>query len=344
MRIALLIGMSLARDAWTRIIRKSQHQLAWCAASEAEALHMSARDTPDVILMDVAVPRMHGADTVRQIMQRNPCPILIVTASIEHDSDIVFQAMGAGAMDAVSTPNIESSAGAVLKKIALLGSLRKPVVKLDRLAYGSGDQGVSHSRHLVVIGCSSGGPAALENVLARLPGDYHSPIVVLQHIDAQFAPHLAGWLAEKTALQVTLAREGDDLEAGWVYIAASGNHLMMNRDSRLYYNVEPRKTYYRPSVDVFFHSVAMHWKHPLTAIVLTGMGQDGANGLLELRERGAYTIAQDEQTSAVYGMPKVAARLGAAMDILPISTITDVLCHSALETAKRCRMRRFRGG
>jgi chemotaxis response regulator CheB len=96
-------------------------------------------------------------------------------------------------------------------------------------------------------------------------------------------------------------------------------------------------------VDVFFHSVAKHWKHPMTAILLTGMGQDGAQGLLELRGAGAYTIAQDKKTSAVFGMPKVAARLGAAVDVLPINKISDVLCESALETAKRCKNRRSRG-
>jgi two-component system response regulator WspF len=118
---------------------------------------------------------------------------------------------------------------------------------------------------------------------------------------------------------------------------------MLNSEYTLYYNVEPRETYYRPSVDVFFLSVAKHWKHPITAILLTGMGQDGAQGLLELRGAGAYTIAQDENTSAVFGMPKVAARLGAAVEVLPIHKIADVLCESALETAKRCKIRRSRG-
>jgi len=118
---------------------------------------------------------------------------------------------------------------------------------------------------------------------------------------------------------------------------------MMNSECRLYYNVEPRETYYRPSVDVFFHSVAKYWQYPITAILLTGMGQDGAEGLLALRGAGAYTIAQDEKTSAVFGMPKVAARLGAAVDVLPIDKISDVLCDSALETAKHCKIRRSRG-
>ena len=211
----------------------------------------------------------------------------------------------------------------IVKKIDMLGLLstpaRKPQLRDNRNYNDSPSQS-----HLVAIGSSSGGPAALVRLLSRLPADYHSPILVLQHIDAQFAPQLGAWLNEKTALTVQSARDGDCLERGYVYLAAKGNHLMMNRDCTLYYNVEPLETYYRPSVDVLFHSIAKHWDNPVTAVLLTGMGQDGAHGLLELRQAGAYTIAQDEQTSAVYGMPKAAVGLGAAVDILSIQKISDI--------------------
>jgi chemotaxis response regulator CheB len=343
MRVAIVNDMPMAVESLARMLRHSEHDLAWCAYNGAEAVKLSAIDPPDLILMDLVMPVMNGVEATRRIMQSQPCPILIVTASIEQRCDIVFEAMGAGAMDAVATPNIETGTNLLLKKIALLGLLRNPVDKFEMPPQNFEDGIKFPAKHLVVIGSSSGGPAALATLLSRLPEYYHSPIVVLQHIDAQFAPQFALWLNEKTPLNVKTAREGDLLQAGHVYIAASDDHLMLNSEYTLYYNVEPRETYYRPSVDVFFHSVAKHWKYPITAILLTGMGQDGAQGLLELRGAGAYTIAQDESTSAVFGMPKVAARSGAAVEVLPIQKIADVLCESALEKAKRCKIRRSRG-
>jgi two-component system response regulator WspF len=339
-KIAIVHAQPTAREGLARIIRQSSYQLAWCVADNSEAIEFNAVDAPDVILMDA---QMDGAEAIRRMMQQNPCPILMVTDSIERHADLVFKAMGAGAMDAVAVPEIDYAAETVLNKIARLGLLSHSLGKIDAGVQNGISSNESGYQHLVIVGSSSGGPTAVASLLARLPANYHSPIVVLQHINAEFAPHLATWLDEKTALQVKIAQTGDKLAAGLVYIAASGNHLMMNQEYKLYYNVEPRETYYRPSVDVFFHSVAKHWTNPLTAILLTGMGRDGAQGLLELREMGAYTIAQDERTSAVYGMPKAAACMGAAVDILPIQKISDVLNESAFETAKLCKYRRSRG-
>ena len=342
MRIAIVNDMAMAMEALARIIRQSEHQLAWCAYNGAEAVKLTAIDPPDLILMDLVMPIMDGVQATRHIMQSHPCPILIVTASIEHHCDIVFEAMGAGALDAIATPSFEE-ANIVLKKIALLGLLSKPARQLDTSSRLRNDHRVSAEKHLVAIGSSSGGPTALASLLSRLPEDFHSPVVVLQHMDVQFASQFAAWLSEKTPLKVKIVNDGDELQAGYVYVAANDSHLVMNSECRLYYNVEPCETFYRPSVDVFFRSVAKHWNHFVTAILLTGMGQDGAQGLLELRGAGAYTVAQDETTSAVFGMPKAAVRLGAAVDVLPIHKISDVLCESALETAKRCKIRRSRG-
>jgi two-component system response regulator WspF len=339
-KIAIVHAQPAARKGLAGIIRQSDYQLAWCAADNTEAVDLNAVDAPDVILMDA---QMDAAGIIRRILQQNPCPILMVTDSIEKHADLVFKAMGAGAVDAVAVPEIKHAAETVLKKIARLGLLSHSVGKIDATVHTGIPSNEPGYQHMVIIGCSSGGPTAVASLLARLPANYHSPVVVLQHINAEFAPHLATWLDEKTPLQVKIAQTGDRLAAGLVYIAASGNHLVMNQEYKLYYNVEPRETYYRPSVDVFFHSVAKHWSNPLTAILLTGMGRDGAQGLLELREVGAYTIAQDEHTSAVYGMPKAAARMGAAVDILPIQKISYVLNETALETAKQCKIRRSRG-
>jgi two-component system response regulator WspF len=144
-------------------------------------------------------------------------------------------------------------------------------------------------------------------------------------VDAAFATGLAKWLNVKSALPVKLIEDGDQPLPGKVLLAATNRHLVMSPDGYLKYSQDPTDTFYRPSVDVFFRSVAKNWPYSVTAILLTGMGKDGANGMLELRQKGACTIAQDEATSAVYGMPKAAVELGAATEILPIDRIADVL-------------------
>jgi two-component system response regulator WspF len=170
---------------------------------------------------------------------------------------------------------------------------------------------------LVAIGASAGGPGALATVLGELPEDFPAAIVIIQHVDDHLAQNMASWLSEQCRLPVRLAHEGDRPEPGVVLLARSVDHLVLKTADRLGYTPEPRDYAYRPSVDEFFHSVARFWRSQAIGVLLTGMGRDGALGLKALRDQGRYTIAQDEQSSAVYGMPKAAAALGAAVDVLP---------------------------
>lgn len=174
---------------------------------------------------------------------------------------------------------------------------------------------------LLLIGSSTGGPKALGQILAEFPVDLAVAIVIIQHVDRQFATSLATWLNEQTPLPVRLAIEGDRLQSGQVLIAGTNDHLICKPNLELAYVKEPADYAYRPSVDVFFHSIVQHWPTTGMAALLTGMGRDGAIGLGELRKRGWQTIAQDQATCAVYGMPKAAAELKAAMRVLPIEQI-----------------------
>jgi chemotaxis response regulator CheB len=178
---------------------------------------------------------------------------------------------------------------------------------------------------LVAIGASAGGPAALATLLGGLPKDFPAAIVVIQHVDAHMAQGMADWLTLHSALPVRTAAEGDRPVAGSVLIAATSDHLIFKSPERLGYSPDPREYVYRPSVDAFFQSVGRHWKGEAVAILLTGMGRDGALGLKALRDQGRYTIAQDEQSSAVYGMPKAAAKIDAAVEILPVARIAAKL-------------------
>jgi two-component system response regulator WspF len=179
--------------------------------------------------------------------------------------------------------------------------------------------------NLIAIGASAGGPAALTAILGDLPCNFPAGIVIVQHVDEQFVPLLAGWLNSRSALSVRVARQGDKPESGTVLIAGTNDHLIFVNSRSLGYTSEPRECCYRPSVDVFFESVVRQWKGPTAGVLLTGMGSDGAKGLKALRKAGSLTIAQDRASCVVYGMPKAAMELNAASEILPVSNIANRL-------------------
>jgi two-component system response regulator WspF len=178
---------------------------------------------------------------------------------------------------------------------------------------------------LVVLGASTGGPQALAEILGQLPARLGAGIVIVQHVDAAFAPGLGQWLSEQARRPVTLIAEGHWIVPGEVLLAGTGDHLVLGEDRRLHYSAEPRSACYRPSVDVFFASAARNWPGPGVAALLTGMLHDGAQGLLALRRRGWRTIAQDESSSVVWGMPKAAIELDAAELVLTLSEIAGAI-------------------
>jgi hypothetical protein len=180
-------------------------------------------------------------------------------------------------------------------------------------------------QHLLVIGASTGGPKALCDLLTPLPSDWNVAVVVVQHVDVAFAPGLAKWLGERTGHAVHVVREGERPTAGMVVVAGTNDHLVMTAERTLVYRAEPRDVFFRPSVDVFFTSVAEHWPRPGAAAVLTGMGRDGARGLAALRRRGWHTVVQDQATSVVWSMPKAAIDADAACAVLPIDRIPTAL-------------------
>jgi chemotaxis response regulator CheB len=332
MRIGIVNDQAMAVEAIRRVLTKApQHRVTWVARDGAEAVGRCAEDKPDLILMDLLMPVMDGVEATRRIMTATPCAILVVTATVEGNAAKVFDAMGAGALDAINTPAIppsgtSNSAAALLFKIESIAKLIGDPMDPQLASARSGATSFfSRRNRLVALGASAGGPTALATLLAGLPGNFPAAIVVVQHVDEQFVAGLAEWLAQHTELRVGLAREGEEPALGAVLIAGTSDHLALSRSNRLTYTPEPRDYPYRPSVDVFFESVAKHWRGDVVAVLLTGMGRDGAKGLKTLRNRGHYTIAQDQATSAVYGMPKAAAALDAAVDILPLERIAPTL-------------------
>lgn len=327
MRIAIVNDVhAIAQILAQTIAEHTSHEVCWMARDGAEAVALCRQELPDLILMDLVMPNMDGVEATRQIMTHTPCAILVVTASVSGNAAQVFEAMAAGALDAVNTPVIRSADGktsvdTLLRKLTTIGKLiarthNTPPAR-SKQPLGPCESGLP----LIAIGSSTGGPGALASILSRLGADLPAGIVIIQHVDPEFAASMARWLDGQTDLEVRLAVPGDRPAQGKVLIAGTGDHLVLKRNGTLGYTDEPRDYVYRPSVNVFFESAAVHWRNKVVGVLLTGMGRDGASGLLSLRQRGMPTIAQDQQSCAVWGMPKAAVALGAAQQVLPLDEI-----------------------
>jgi two-component system response regulator WspF len=330
LKIAIVNDMPLAVEALRRALAfEPAHQVAWVAANGAEAVQRCAEHTPDLILMDLFMPVMDGVEATRRIMAETPCAIVIVTGDSQQNVHRVFEAMGHGALDVVDTPalgvgNPEDAAAPLLRKITNIGWL---IGERANRARGTptAPRPAASRKGLVAIGSSAGGPAALEVLLKGLPLHFAPAIVLVQHVDEVFAAGMAEWLSSASGHKVRLARHGEPPQSGTVLLAGTNHHLRLLKDGTLAYTAEPVNEIYRPSIDVFFESVASFWNGDAVGILLTGMGRDGAQGLKLMREQGYVTIAQDQQSSAVYGMPKAAAAIDAAAQILALNNMAPRL-------------------
>jgi two-component system response regulator WspF len=319
-RIAIVNHVPLAIETLRRCITSVPgYEVVWTASNGAEAVARAAHAPPDLILMDLMMPVMGGIEATRLIMRQSPCAILIVTSDVEAHTAPIFEALAAGALDVTQTPiAFPSGARVLLEKIRVLSRL---VGGFTALPAPVPRPPPSDTMPLISIGSSAGGPAALAVVLTSIPPRIGAAIVIVQHIDAQFAGGLAEWLRDEASMDVHIAREGDRPTRNAALLGATDDHLIMLPDCTLRYTAEPREAPYRPSVDVFFDSAARHWPGPLIGVLLTGMGRDGTAGLQAIQRAGGLTVAQDQATSVVYGMPKAAAEAGAAAEILPLEMI-----------------------
>ena len=337
MRIAIVNDMKMAVEALRHTVESfSGYEVVWVAANGADAVQHCAKDVPDLILMDIIMPEMNGIEATRQIMAQSPCAILIVTSSVTQNISLVFQAMGAGALDAVCTPTLGGDGCAngrdeFLQKIRTIGRLIDANRYMSPAPQKKPRQAGTSENWLIAIGASTGGPAAIAKIISKFPADMQAAVVVVQHVDESFAPGLAEWLAQQSLLPVRLAKEGDKIEIGTILIAGTNDHLVINNNQTLGYTVEPASAPYRPSVDIFFGSMLTNWRGKSIAALLTGMGKDGAEGLLGLKNDGVFTIAQNAETCAVYGMPKAAAELGAAVKILAVDNVAEAILGNLAE-------------
>ena len=327
MKVGIVNDSRMASEVLRRVLAQTDgFELMWSAASGEEALKRCAQELPDILLMDLVMPGLDGAETTKEVMRTSPCVILVVTATTVGNRDKVFEAMGNGALDAVNTPTLGpngelSGADPLVRKLQMVSRF----VRANRANAAASASGIApidtSTLALVAIGASTGGPQALAQVLSHLPEHFPAVVLVAQHVDEQFAPGLATWLQHHTKLPVRLAAPRERLTEGGVWLAGNNNHMIYERGGYVNYTEHPAELAYRPSADVLFESLTLPHKGLRMGVLLTGMGRDGAEGLLSLRKSGGLTVAQDAATSVVYGMPKAAAELHAAQEILPITAI-----------------------
>ncbi|VAW75790.1 Chemotaxis response regulator protein-glutamate methylesterase CheB [hydrothermal vent metagenome] len=339
--IAIVNDSVMAVESLRRVISDiPEYQLLWSAFSGEEAVTRCAQHCPDIILMDLIMPGIDGIEATRQITAHHSCAILVVTAIIDGFAGRVFDAMGAGAIDAVNTPILGEKGDAegakiLVRKINAIALLMadKPVHKRANKNEPVRSIHQSPDVPLIAIGASTGGPAALREILQTLPADIGVAVAIIQHVDEQFSASFINWLNDYSSLPVRAAQPGDRFHANEVLVCGRENHLVITQQGTLDYTPHPVEQVYRPSVDVFFESLANNYKIQSVAVLLTGMGKDGAKGLKMLRDQDWHTIAQDQASCAVYGMPKAAKAIDAAKEILTLGDVGPRLIRWAEEAS-----------
>jgi two-component system chemotaxis response regulator CheB len=317
-----------------------------CAHGGAEAIAALARQKPDVVTMDIHMPDMDGFEATRQIMETVPVPIVIVSASYDAvDVEKAFRAMEAGAVAMVEKPcgsEHPKHHDAVAKLIGTVKTMAEVRVvrrwTRNRMATRGAATAplvsVKDTVRLVLIGASTGGPPVLQTLLSGLPKPFPVPVVIVQHISAGFVQGLVDWLNATTGMPVHLARHGDVAQSGHAYLAPDGRHTHVELNGRMVCCTDPAEHGLRPSVSFLFRSAAHVFGAQAVGVLLTGMGTDGAVELKLMRDRGAITFAQDEESSIVHGMPGEAIRLGAATHVGSPERLAGMI-HSLVTRATR---------
>lgn len=303
------------------------------AANGRDAVSKNSLLHPDLIIMDINMPVMNGIEATKIIMTEAPTNIVIF--STEDTAKIGFEGINAGAKDIISKPDLASSSQAFYEsfkeKLFQLGSKtsQKRIIEKPDVIKDNDD-----SYNIIMVGASTGGPAAVQTLFKHLGSNLNAPVLLTQHIDANFADHYTPWLSETTGLDVKFATDGEICENGKVYVAPPDYHMTIEGNSESgKYIIRLNQTnpvhFLRPAVDpMFFSGASVAGKHCI-GILLTGMGRDGADGCKELKNSGAFTICESEETCAVYGMPKAAIDENSAKAVLPVYAIGEYV-HSLL--------------
>jgi two-component system chemotaxis response regulator CheB len=333
---AIIMRQILARDPEIEVI-------GW-AKNGQEAVAMRESLKPDVITMDLNMPVMNGLEAIQMISATRPLPILVVSQLINSsDSGLTFEALCSGAVDVMEKPAADRDKGfakieaELIKRIKTVANI-KPIRMLPRAAAADGSRkldAAGAARYLVVIGASTGGPVALASILKSLPDGFPVPIAIVQHIAQGFVPGLAEWLTRSVKRPIQVAQNGESPAVGIVYLAPDGQHLLIGPDGRFLLSRDEPLKGHRPSITKLMDSAARSFGRRVTGVLLTGMGDDGVEGLRKIHEQGGKTIVQDEASSLVFGMPREAILAGVAEIISPLDEIPREIIRSIQHLQER---------
>jgi len=353
-KVLIVDDSALVRKVMAEILSSDKDiEVIGQARDPIYALEKIKQQQPDVITLDIEMPRMDGVTFLKKIMAENPIPVVICSSLAEQGAKTTLEAMKSGAVEIITKPKLglkgflEESVLEVttaVKAAARARVRKRKAVSLDLQPKNTADVILSKTTRamtettekVIAIGASTGGTQALRDVLARMPAV--SPgILIVQHMPEKFTTAFAGHLNEISALDVSEAKKGDRVMPGKVLIAPGGKHMLLKRSGAMYHVdvIEgPPVSRHRPSVDVLFRSVARFAGSNAVGCLMTGMGDDGAQGLLEMKQAGAITYAQDEQSSVVFGMPQEAWKRGAARELISLDKIPEVLINACNEKVR----------
>ncbi len=335
LRILVVEDSPTARALLVEILRSDPDlEVVGEAVNGIEAVEMTRRLRPGIVTMDVRMPLMDGLQAMKEIMAETPTPIVIITGSFERrDVEISMQALRAGALAVLSKPigpgfpGFPEECRRLITNVKLMAGVKVVRRWRERPPVGQRPAGSIAKPRIVAVAASTGGPAALQQLLSALPVDFPVPMLVVQHIASGFVSGLASWLDAVSPLEVKVAEEGEPLRAHHVYFAPDGRDLGVSDRETVSLSVPSRGN--GPSATPLFESVARVYGASALALILTGMGKDGLEGLASIKRAGGRVVAQDEETSVIFGMPAAAIDAGLADLVLPLPTIASMLAKLA---------------
>jgi two-component system chemotaxis response regulator CheB len=336
-RVVVIDDSTFVRQALTRMLAAPDIRVVGTAGDGYEGLEKIVDLRPDVVTLDVKMPRMDGLEALQRIMKECPTPVLLLSSLTREGADVTLRGLELGAMDFVDKSSVQGSMNLLsltdelrAKVRALAGVPRSRLVSLAPVLVAPPPplRSLHAARHaqVVAIGTSTGGPPALQAIIPRLPVDLSVAVLVVQHMPVGFTRSLAERLDQRSALPVREAEDGENVVPGSVLIAPAGRHMKVRKRGgqvKVLLDDEPHSALHRPSVDVLMASVARAYGSQALGVVLTGMGSDGVEGLRAIREAGGRTLAESEETCVIYGMPKAAAEAGVVDRVVTLPRMAD---------------------
>ena len=337
-RVLVVDDSAFVRRALTRMLDSSPDiQVAGVAIDGKDGIDKVKELQPDVVTLDIKMPRMGGLEALKVIMEETPVPVLLLSSLTTEGADVTLRGLELGAMDFVDKSSVQGNmnllnlAEDLKAKIRALASVPRGRLRSMGTLPAGGRLALGHAPEtspveVVAVGTSTGGPSALQAIIPRLPEGIGSAIIVVQHMPVGFTKSLADRLDSRSVLPVREAANDEVIQPGHVLIAPAGRHLKVRRKAgvlRVWLDEEPRATLHKPSIDVMMQSVAKTCGRRTLGVILTGMGADGVEGLRAIREAGGRTFAESAETCVIYGMPKAAAEAGVVDKTVPLTKMAD---------------------